>query len=476
MASTWIASTSSATVRQERSTRSLRQARLVEEHHRLVLQTDDVVRLVAALVSLTYLRPRSRGTAPGPTSAGRSRGRACPSLRRAISASMASGTTYTRRSRPAPWRTAYSTDSTWFAYVMSMTEAGMPSAAPRLTRRPSASSAIWRPSGRRNSSMSGRGRVRSIAHRLEGRHVDLDVEVAGVGDDGAVAHHLEVLGAQHVLVAGDGDEDVTAARGIGDGHHAVAVHDGLQRAHRVDLEDDHVGAHAARTIGDAAAREAVARDDHGAPGEQHVGGADDAVDGRLAGAVAVLEQVLRLRLVDGDDRERQHAVGLHRLQPHDAGGRALGADDHLEQVVAAVGVEHTEQVGAVVDDDRGPVVEGRVDVRVVGVVVLAANGERGDRRTPSTRAAATSSCVETGFEAHSSTWAPPAAGARMRFAVSAVTCMHAAMRMPSSGRSRANRSRMARSTGMSRSAHPMRPRPSWARERSLTSCPGTGAG
>src|SRR5262249_31403323 len=46
---------------------------------------------------------------------------------------------------------------------------------------------------------------------------------------------------------------------------------------------------------------------------------------------------------------------------------------------------------------------------------------------------------------------------------------HAAIFMPRSGRSLANRERIARSTGMLRSAHSMRRRPSRARPRSLTS-------
>src|SRR5437762_1083095 len=44
----------------------------------------------------------------------------------------------------------------------------------------------------------------------------------------------------------------------------------------------------------------------------------------------------------------------------------------------------------------------------------------------STRAAATSSCVESGFDAQTTTSAPPALRVRIRFAVSVVTCRHAA--------------------------------------------------
>ena len=106
-----------------------------------------------------------------------------------------------------------------------------------------------------------------LAHRalldrelLERRDVDLDVEVAGVGDDRAVLHDLEVLAAQHVDVAGDGDEEVADLGGLGHRHDAEAVHDGLERAQRVDLDHDDVGAVALHAHGDAAAAPAVAGD------------------------------------------------------------------------------------------------------------------------------------------------------------------------------------------------------------------------
>src|SRR5437763_6392386 len=50
-----------------------------------------------------------------------------------------------------------------------------------------------------------------------------------------------------------------------------------------------------------------------------------------------------------------------------------------------------------------------------------------------TSEAATSSCVESGFEAHSTTSAPPSRRQMARFAVSAVTCRQAEIRMPFSG-------------------------------------------
>src|SRR4029077_3716060 len=86
-----------------------------------------------------------------------------------------------------------------------------------------------------------------------------------------------------------------------------------------------------------------------------------------------------------------------------------------------------------------------------------------------TSAAATSSCVESGFEAQRTTSAPPACSVRIRFAVSVVTWRQAEMRWPASGCSRSNRSRIAASAGICRWAHSIRRLPSSARPRSFTS-------
>src|SRR4029453_16829658 len=87
-----------------------------------------------------------------------------------------------------------------------------------------------------------------------------------------------------------------------------------------------------------------------------------------------------------------------------------------------------------------------------------------------TREAATSSCVERGFEAQTATWAPPALRVMARLAVSLVTCRQAETRWPRSGFSRAKRLRIADSTGIWLSAHSMRALPAAASPRSLTSC------
>ena len=86
-----------------------------------------------------------------------------------------------------------------------------------------------------------------------------------------------------------------------------------------------------------------------------------------------------------------------------------------------------------------------------------------------TSEAATSSWVDRGFDAISVASAPPACSVRARFAVSVVICAQATSFTPSNGFSDSNRSRISRSTGISRSAHSIRCLPCGARLMSLMS-------
>ena len=80
----------------------------------------------------------------------------------------------------------------------------------------------------------------------------------------------------------------------------------------------------------------------------------------------------------------------------------------------------------------------------------------------STSAAATSSWVDSGFEAQSATSAPPAAASASGWRSRSSRAGTRAIRMPSSGRSFSNRSRISASTGISAPAHSMRSRPAAA--------------
>src|SRR6516164_9679837 len=101
---------------------------------------------------------------------------------------------------------------------------------------------------------------------------------------------------------------------------------------------------------------------------------------------------------------------------------------------------------------------------------MASTPARANTHVPaSARAAATSSWVDSGFEAARKTRAPPARRAPTRPAVSAVTCRQAAAVSPANGCSPAKRSVSSRSTGMPRCAQPIRARPASARFSSAMS-------
>ena len=118
-----------------------------------------------------------------------------------------------------------------------------------------------RPSASVNSSTIVARRAPLAGQRLERRDVDLDVEVAGVADDGAVLHRLEVLarGARRLLpVTVQKMSPIRAASAIGMTWKPSMRR--LERPQRVDLGHDDRRAHAARAHREALAAPAVAGD------------------------------------------------------------------------------------------------------------------------------------------------------------------------------------------------------------------------
>ena len=147
---------------------------------------------------------------------------------------------------------------------------------------------------------------------LEPVDVDLGIEVAGIAEDGAILHVLERRRVNDLAVAGNRDPHVGEASGFGGGHDAVAFHVGLESLERVDLADDDVHAHALGAQRQATAAVAVTGDDDRAAAEQAVGGAHDAVERGLTGAVVVVEAVLGVCVVDVEDGVAQRALRSHR--------------------------------------------------------------------------------------------------------------------------------------------------------------------
>jgi len=97
------------------------------------------------------------------------------------------------------------------------------------------------------------------------------------------------------------------------------LHQRAERADRVHLGDDHLGAKAAGALGDPGSARAEARDDHGLAGDESVGGPQDPVQHGLPGAVLVVDHAADRRQIGGDNREPQRPGSGHPSQPRRSG-------------------------------------------------------------------------------------------------------------------------------------------------------------
>jgi hypothetical protein len=111
-----------------------------------------------------------------------------------------------------------------------------------------------------------------------------------------------------VHVAGGGDEDVGAGRGLLHRHDLIAFHRRLQRADRIDLGHQHARAAVAERGGRALADVAEAGDHRDLAGQHHVGAAADGVDQAFLAAVEVVELRLGDAVVDVDGGEGELAL------------------------------------------------------------------------------------------------------------------------------------------------------------------------
>src|SRR5215471_8505417 len=98
-------------------------------------------------------------------------------------------------------------------------------------------------------------------HLLKCRDVDLHVEVTGVRDDGTVLHHLKMLLCEHILIAGDGAEDVAELGRLDHRHHPETVHHGFQCLGWINLGHDHFRASSAHATGKTATTPAIPGND-----------------------------------------------------------------------------------------------------------------------------------------------------------------------------------------------------------------------
>ena len=179
-----------------------------------------------------------------------------------------------------------------------------------------------------------------------------------------------------MLVPGDRYENVTLSGSFDRRHDSVAVHGGRKGTDRIDLHHDDMGTEPIGTIGHTATAVSVSDNNQGLPGKEDVRRSDDAVEGRLAGPIVVVEQVLGRRVVDGDDRHSECPVRGHRLETDHAGSGLLRGSDDFD--VSPIGVENGCQIGPIVHCHSRLMIEDGMDVLVVGIRILAANSEHRD--------------------------------------------------------------------------------------------------
>src|SRR5260370_28134024 len=132
----------------------------------------------------------------------------------------------------------------------------------------------------------------AAGHLFQSRNVDLHVKVTGIANNRSALHFFEMLAADHALVSCYGDINVAFLHRFGHGHYPEAVHSRFDPLHRVDFRDDDVRAEALGAHGHAAPAPAVTGDHDLQASDHDISCANDTVNGGLAGAVAIGEELL----------------------------------------------------------------------------------------------------------------------------------------------------------------------------------------
>ena len=117
-----------------------------------------------------------------------------------------------------------------------------------------------------------------------------------------------MLGGDDIPAAGDGAEDIAYLGCFFHWHDLIAVHDGLKRTHGICLRDDDLCAQALCTQRNALAAPAVAGDDDIFARNDEICRSADTVPHGLTRAVAVIEHVLAVGIVDHDHGELELTI------------------------------------------------------------------------------------------------------------------------------------------------------------------------
>ena len=112
---------------------------------------------------------------------------------------------------------------------------------------------------------------------LQGRQLHFNIEMPAVTNNRAVLHLDKMLPADNTGVACDGNKDIADGSRFCQGHDVEAVHGRFQGANRIDLGHNHARTQAPRPQGDSLAAPPVPAHHVFPPGQEQVGGPDNAV-------------------------------------------------------------------------------------------------------------------------------------------------------------------------------------------------------
>ncbi len=186
-----------------------------------------------------------------------------------------------------------------------------------------------------------------------------------IAADCAVLHIHECFLTDNVRAACYGNKEVADLRRLAHRHYLKAVHNSFHSLYRVYLSNYDLSAQALRSHSNTLAAPAVARDNNVFPRNDKVRRAVYPIPHRLTRAVAVVEQMLTVRVVNKNHRELQRLCLIHSQQTNNARSGLLAAADNVRDKVGALVVDKVNEITAVVDDDVRSAINNLRDVTVV---------------------------------------------------------------------------------------------------------------
>src|ERR1035437_5311730 len=124
--------------------------------------------------------------------------------------------------------------------------------------------------------------------------------MAAVGKNSPIVHYLDMLQVDNVLIAGDGNKNITDFGRFEHRHYLKTVHSRFERAGRFNLGYNDFRTQSLGSHGDAVSAPAVAADHYRFSGKEYIGSSYNSIYGALPRTVAVVEKVLGLGVVNRD--------------------------------------------------------------------------------------------------------------------------------------------------------------------------------